>query len=507
MLLPIFTFLALVQSLHIVEDFRVPFPNYSPIKALKTPEHESSFISYTNSIKSLSPTFTLAPDIQMLYTDNSLSIYYMNANISSSSSTSQFPLLLDTGSALSWIYNSSCSVNGCELLTTNKFTSPANLKTSNTFKLSYSGDEVYGEMFSLEKNNLDISFSTENNSYMLKFDNFSLGLTNNSPSMFSNLDISGLIGISAKESSENLVQQLYASNEIDLQVFGIYLESKSQTLKYTNQENNVLSNYGGLILFGEKSIQYLDKFVGNNKFEYAVVVTNPNSYWLIDIDEIRFINSTDTSSISKRQAIIDTGTTGLALPLDDANNIHKLLFGNDFVTDNKGNYAFPCRSTNNITFSINKNLTLDLPANSFKGLEYDITGLEGYCASKIQGIDSDYWILGSTFLSQFYTVFDLENKRIGFGELDLDSYMLSEGNISGSGRTNRNGSGSATNNTNPDHSSTSVTSLASLTSQTSSSLSTTSSNSSKTSSRNSSSVTNPTSIFTSLILIFLALIL
>lgn len=469
------------------------------------PEHDSSFTTYTKSIKSFSPRFPLAPDIQMLYTDNSLSIYYMNANISSVSSSSQFPLLLDTGSALSWIYNSSCTINGCDLLNTKKFTSPENLKTSNTFKLSYSGDKVSGEMFSLQKNDLDISFSTENDSHMLQFDNFSLGLTNNSPSMFSNLDISGLIGISAKESSENLVQQLYASNKIDLQAFGIYLVS--QTAKYNNQENKTLSNYGGLILFGEKSIQYLDKFVGNNKFEYAHVVTNPNSYWLIDIDEIKFINSTDTSSISKRQAIIDTGTTGWALPLDDANDIHKLLFGNDFVTDNKGNYAFPCKSTNNITFSINSNLTLDLPANSFKGLEYDTIGLEGYCASKIQGIDSDYWILGSTFLSQFYTVFDLENKRIGFGELYLDSYLLREGNISGSGRTNRNGSGYVTNYTNPAHSTASVTSLASFTSKTSSSLSTTSSNSSKTSSRNSSSVTIPTSIFTSLISIFLALIL
>lgn len=500
MLLPFLALLALGEALRIVEDFRVVGLNKSPIKAREAVVPDTSYITFNDSVESSAPSFTLAPDVQILYTDSSLSIYYMNSNISSSSSTSRFPVLLDTGSSLSWVYNASCTVNGCKSPTTTKLDPPSDLQLGDAFTLSYSGDKVSGEMFSLQKNNFEIIFCTENNQDKLLFDDFSMGLTENSPSMFSDFIISGLIGISAKESSENLVQQLYASDKINLPQFGIYLVSKPQTIKYTGE--GTVSNYGGLILFGNKTEEYRDQFVGKNKFGYADVVPDVNSYWLIDIDEIKLVNSTDTSSISKRQAILDTGTTGLALPLKDANNIHKLLFGDDFVSDNNGNYAFPCSTTNNITFAINDNLSLDLQASTFEGSRYELSGLEGYCASKIQGVDSLYWILGSTFMSQFYTTFDLENKRIGFGELDLDSYTLNDGGSSDVSKNN----GTRTTNTSKSASSSSLSS-STLSSKTGSQTSSLSTSSNSTSTSNSSGVTNPKSIFTSLIFLVLALVL
>lgn len=435
----------LIEALNPVKDFRshkignskkkVPskasklsgIKNYAG--SVQSPKDDTSStiaITTTSSLSSLAPTIELSENIHIVSTDESNAIYYLNTTITDSKTNynETLPLLLDTGSANSWAYNESCSSDACKAVY--RFDdSKASIKTESTFELVYSGDKISGDLINTSDNNLNFSIDG------LSLNNFTLGLTDESPSMFDDYKVSGIIGVSSSSSSKNYISQLYESNLIDQPIFGLSLVSSDQTIKYLNSNNkqsNLPSDYGGLVIFGSQASKLTKKFTEKDLVVYTDISDNDNSYWLINVTEITSHNDSASADIaSDRQALIDTGTTGLALPKSDADSLHSKLFGSSLVTDNSGNYAFLCNDTNsNITFTINDH-DFNLSLSDFKGNEYSGSGLDGYCASKIQGLDdNDYWILGAAFLSKFYTIFDLSKKKIGFADSRITTYAIKE---------------------------------------------------------------------------------
>lgn len=299
------------------------------------------------------------------------------------------------------------------------------IQSSSSFQLSYSGDIVKGSLIDAGKNNLEVTIGS------LALSNFSFGLSESSPEMYDDYAVSGIIGIpSSYESNRNIIHQLYSAGLIDKQIFGISLISDDQTIKYIDEYNNsadLPSEYGGILFLGSNADKYSETM--SSEIYYADIIDNENSYWLINITSVGLTNDTSSQPLddSSRQAIIDTGTTGLALPLEDANKLHEQLFGSKLVTDNQGNYAFFCNQTDFvISFEINGH-TLNLTSSDFIASKYSGNGLDGYCASKIQGISTiDDWVLGAAFLGQFYTIFDLESGKLGFGDSKINAYTIKE---------------------------------------------------------------------------------
>ncbi|KAK6460443.1 aspartic peptidase domain-containing protein [Scheffersomyces coipomensis] len=383
------------------------------------------------------PIIELGNDVQMLLTDVDNSIYYLMTSIidTSTNYNEQFPLLLDTGSAISWLYNESCNQNGCNNPNINKFNDYSKpLSLDSSFQLSYTGQQVTGNTISLIHNNIDIVFGND-----LTFNNISIGLTNDSPEMFDGYNISGLLGISSSTAdSRNLMHQFYVDQVIDQQIFSLFLisandEDINNSTEYSSS-NNLPQDFGGLIIFGSKALDLQSNFTNSTQVHYTDILPNDNSYWLINVTNIEvsnlindISNFNSSSTPISRQAIIDTGTTGIVFPVEDADIIHQQLFGDSYITDGQGNYAFPCNSTNgdaSIIFNIG-DTQLNLSSTNFMGNAYSTPDLQGYCASKIQGInDYEYWVLGAAFLNKFYTIFDLSNQQLGFGELNINSFQI-----------------------------------------------------------------------------------
>lgn len=392
-------------------------------------------VATVDTVPLLAPTVALSPNVHVLYTDSLNSVYYLNTSIYDTVSqyNQTFSLLLDTGSANSWIYNASCDLDACTGNT--QFSDARELSSQNDFELTYSGNSVLGLLISAHPNSLEILFDD------LVVTNYTFGLAQNLPKIFNDIKVDGIIGILANTLSNpdrNLIFQLHEQGLIDQRIFGLLLVATDQTIKYTGAKNALPSSYGGLIIFGSEAADDSHKFISaDSDLHYTEVLANLNSYWLIDVSNVALSNSSHSGPLGgSRDAIIDTGTTGLALPIDDANGIHAALFGSDYVTDNQGNYAFFCNRTDAVISLEISGHQFNLLASAFRASEYTSQGLQGFCASKIQGLsDTKQWVLGAAFLSNFYTIFDLDKGQIGFADARITTYSLDASDSSQGGNS------------------------------------------------------------------------
>lgn len=442
-----FLFVALALGFHPVKDFRVKDIKpkhhrllYKDVKDDSEPDlvggatqvvTATEVVTTTNSFSNSVPTIELDNDVQIVFTDSSQSIYYVTCDVLDLGNgyNQTFQLLLDTGSSVSWIFNQSCTSNACQQTHINKFNDFAQpITVESEFSLAYSGQMVDGSLINGLSDNLLFEFEG------FTLSNLTIGLASKVPDLFNGFNVSGILGIPSntdKFVDRNLIFQLNDLQIIDQQIFGLALVPSSQTVEYVDRGSNPLplpSNYGGVMVVGSKAIDYKDKFLTDSLIYYTNLIVNQDDYWLINLVDVQILNSNGTfpfnDTLTNKSTIIDTGTTGFVLPLNDANALHQQLFGDDLITDNNGNYAFPCNSSSqNILFSIDSH-TFEISVRDFQGKQYTTSGLEGYCASMIQGLNSPYWVFGAAFLSKYYTVFDLEQSRIGFGDARISSYAL-----------------------------------------------------------------------------------
>lgn len=250
--------LALALALYPVKDFRVDDMHGITLKQSSTSKmvignqiQSNVLVSTTSSLPGSVPTIGLDSDIQMVSSDATKSIYYINAQIVGVDNQT-FPLLLDTGSSITWIFNESCTSDACQQSSVTKYDGFP-VTTLDDFHLIYSGQACSGTLINGADNDIDFIFD-----YTLS--NFTFGLANTVPDLFDGFNVSGILGVPSsndKQVERNYIHQLNYEGLIDKQIFGLSLVSSSQTIKYINSEGDSLKlpdNYGGLFISGQKAI-------------------------------------------------------------------------------------------------------------------------------------------------------------------------------------------------------------------------------------------------------------
>ncbi|RCI03506.1 Vacuolar protease A [Rhizopus stolonifer] len=172
--------------------------------------------------------------------------------------------------------------------------------------------------------------------------------------------------------------------------------------------NNVTSGEeesGGELVFGGTNP---DHFVG----EISWSPVTRKGYWEIELENTKFNN--ETMNMGAIGAAIDTGTSLLIAPTAVTDYVNTQIGA---VMDQYGQYTLDCATIPSLpefcfVFS-GKDFCL-------QGKDY-VLNIQNECISGFVAMDipppaGPLWIVGDVFLRKFYSIYDLDNNRVGFAE-------------------------------------------------------------------------------------------
>ncbi|KAH0556026.1 hypothetical protein GP486_006031, partial [Trichoglossum hirsutum] len=293
-------------------------------------------------------------------------------------------MLIDTGSASTWVMSDTCTSAVCKMHNTFGKSDSDTLNISTTpWSVAYGTGNVSGV---IGKDTVAFAgLSTP----------LSFGLGSNISDEFRSYPIDGILGLGRPQSNSlktpTLMESLVSQKLIKSNVFAVNLQRNSD------------GSSDGVVTFGDWD---KSKFDGDLSWIDSV---SGSDLWEIPISDVAVDNN--AGKFAGKTAIIDTGTSMILLPADDATKLHSLFPG---MKHNGESFELPCSSTQMIQFTLG-GVTYAVPPKDYLGKATD----NGYCASNIIGrqtFGTNQWLIGDTFLKNVYSVFDLDKNRIGFGK-------------------------------------------------------------------------------------------
>jgi hypothetical protein len=291
-------------------------------------------------------------------------------------------MLLDTGAASSWVMGSSCKDAACTRHDTyGPSDSTAYNATGDTFEVKYGTGVVKGSWIQDDVTFADMAVS------------FSFGVADEVSDHFSNFPMDGILGLAqnAGLAPPTFLATLVSNKVLQSNIFAVNLHRSSDG---TND---------GEITFGSVD---QSKFVGD--ITYTPIV-KPGGSWIIKSEDAG-VGGKKAGLVGK-DVVIDTGTSYVFLPPADAKLFYATMEG-AFEDAAGGSYSVPCDTTQTAQFT-------------FGGVTYEVspkdwiggsTGKGSYCTSNIYSRDAtgmNMWLMGDTFLKNVYSVFDVDQNRIG----------------------------------------------------------------------------------------------
>ncbi|XP_032360773.1 nothepsin [Etheostoma spectabile] len=220
-------------------------------------------------------------------------------------------------------------------------------------------------------------------------------------SAFVRAKFDGVLGMAYPSLAEILGNPVFdnmlAQKTVEEPVFSFYLSRKTSR-----------SDPGGELLLGG-----IDESLYIGPINWLPVTAK--GYWQIKMDSVAVQGA---SSFCPRgcQAIVDTGTSLIAGPTSDILNLQQLIGAtpssiDEFVVDCARLSSLPP-----VTFVLG-GAEYTLTAEQY--VRKEILGHKEFCFSGFQSVDifsanGPLWILGDVFLTEFYSVFDRGQDRVGF---------------------------------------------------------------------------------------------
>jgi hypothetical protein len=289
-------------------------------------------------------------------------------------------MLIDTGASATWVMATSCTSPAC--LVHNTY-GPTNSKTYNAtsglFDIAYGTGHVSGAVASDT-----VSFA----GFTLSL---TFGIANSTSDDFLHFPFDGIMGLARDPGSYPTVLQAVSNAKVlRSNIFGVNLDRDSDGV------------HNGEINFGAPDTS---KYSGSLSY---TALSNSGGDWVIAVDDVGANGK--SAGLTGRSAYVDTGTSYIFIPANDAEALHGLISGSQLSSDGKTWYV-PCTTTTAIQFTFS-GVSYSVPSEDWVG------GKNGgsLCTSNIfpgTPVGANNWLLGDTFIKNVYVVFDSDENRIG----------------------------------------------------------------------------------------------
>ncbi|XP_027595442.1 pepsin A-like [Pipra filicauda] len=296
----------------------------------------------------------------------------------------EFTVVFDTGSSNLWVPSVFCSSPACR--NHNRF-NPADsstfLSTNDTLFIAYGTGSMSGVL----------GYDTVNVAG-INVRNQIFGLAETEPGdFFYYTPFDGILGLAfpsiASSGATPVFDNMMMERLVDQDLFSVYLSRDGQA--------------GSFVLFGAIDPFYTAKGI-------SWIPLSAETYWQITMDSVS-INGAAAACSSGCQAIVDTGTSLLAMPVRAFRIVMSALGA-------RSNGEISCKAARklpDLVFHIHGQ-AFPVPARAY------VIQSDGVCSLGFQGMDApteegELWILGDVFIREYYVVFDRANNKVGLSRL------------------------------------------------------------------------------------------
>jgi len=300
-----------------------------------------------------------------------------------------FIVLFDTGSSNLWVPANNCTNCATGKNAYNPAASSTFSPNGTAFQIEYGTGSMVGfvvhDVVTMGTLKTDVDFACA---------------TNEPGRTFQAAKFDGLMGLAWPTISVDhitpVMQEFEKAGQLDQNVFAFYL----------NSDDNVK---------GELTIGGIDTDrMSGSTIHYVPVISD--TYWTIDLGSM-MVNGQSVTSV--KNAIVDSGTSLMVGPKREVRSLAKLAGATEVQA---GEYSVDCKATipdMDITVGSGSNaFTFTLPGEALK-IKVCVAVVICQCLFGVAGMDlpEPLWILGDVVMREYYTIFDIENDRVGFAEL------------------------------------------------------------------------------------------
>lgn len=293
-------------------------------------------------------------------------------------------MMVDTGSSDTWVMGSDCKTIACNTHSAFGSSNSDTLQITKTpFHIEYGTGNATGVIVrdTVKLAGLEVSLS--------------FGSASTTSDQFNNYPVDGILGLGRPK-----------GKVMDVQTFLEAVAEKkllSANLFGVNLDRQVDGNPSGELNFGAPDPT---KYAGD--LSYTKLVADETN-WEIPMDDV--IVNGSPCKLTGISAVIDTGTTYMLIPPNDAKILHDKIPGS--AVKDPETFMVPCDSKTPLQLVFSK---IDYTISPEDYVGKPVAGNGSLCSSNIIGFQAygeKQWLLGDVFLKNVYSVFDSDDGRIG----------------------------------------------------------------------------------------------